>query len=166
MGKVYTTASIEETQQLAKDFAKNLKGGDILGLYGDLGAGKTTFVQGIAEGLGIDKRIISPTFVIVKQYKIKNRNVILASAASPESNGDPGQARMTENFPSIFYHIDLYRIQDQNDIKGLGIEEIINDRNNIVAIEWAEKLGDLLPKKRIDIYFEYISENKRMIKIT
>ncbi len=62
-----------------------------------------------------------------------------------------------------FYHIDLYRTESKKDIEGLGIEEILKNKNNIVVIEWAERLGELLPKKRIDIYFEYISEGKRKV---
>lgn len=64
-----------------------------------------------------------------------------------------------------FYHTDLYRIRSEREIEGLGIEEVMNDPQNIVAIEWAEKMGNLLPKKRWDIHFEYLSDNKRRIKI-
>lgn len=138
-GKVFVTNSFEETQRLGKDFAKSLRAGDIVCLYGDLGSGKTTFVQGLAKGLGIKNRIISPTFVIVRSYKLK---VI------------------------SFYHIDLYRTQSERDIEGLGIEEIINNENNIVVIEWAEKLGNYLPKKRIDIHFFYENENRRKINFS
>lgn len=151
MGKVYTTRSVEQTQNLAKDFAKNLKGGDVIVLYGDLGYGKTTFVQGVAEGLGIQQRIISPTFILVREYEIKNKKENIKN---------------TNKKVKRFYHIDLYRIESAKDIQGLGLEEILNDKNVIVAIEWAEKLGSLLPNKRIDIYFEYLSENKRKINIT
>lgn len=133
-----TTESLIQTQVFAKDFAKNLKGGDTLCLYGNLGAGKTTFVQGLASGLGIKQRIISPTFIIIREYKIKNLD---------------------------FYHIDLYRIESKHDLIGLGIKEIISNTNNIIAIEWAEKLQDLMPKRRIDLRLEYIDENKRKITI-
>lgn len=135
MKKIILTRNALETQKFGETFGKNLEKG-ILALYGDLGSGKTTFVQGLAKGLGIKKRIISPTFVIVRTYKIGFND---------------------------FYHIDLYRTQSRNDIEGLGIGEIMNDPKSVVVIEWAQKMEDLLPKKRIDIYFEYVDENKRKI---
>ncbi len=64
------------------------------------------------------------------------------------------------------YHIDLYRVQSLEDVKGLGIEEIVNDPQNIVAIEWAERMGELLPKRRIDVRFDYLGEEKRKITIS
>ncbi len=128
--------SFEETQKIGEDFGKSLSKGSIVCLYGNLGAGKTTFVQGIAAGLGIKRRIISPTFIIVRKYEIENGN---------------------------FYHIDLYRVENEKDIQGLGLEEILNDKNSIVAIEWAEKLGDKIPKQRTDIYFENIDDDERQI---
>lgn len=143
MGKVFFTNNVEETQAIALSLAKQLKGGEILALHGELGAGKTTFVQALAKGLRINKRIISPTFVIVRQYRIRNH-----------------ESRIMN-----FYHIDLYRIEKAKEIEGLGLGEIMNDPQNIVAIEWAEKLGNLLPKKRINIYFEYLSDNKRKIRV-
>lgn len=135
---IFITNSFEETQNLGKEFAKTLKGGELIALYGSLGGGKTTFVQGLALGLGIKRRIISPTFIIIRTYHLR---------------------------PKTFYHIDLYRTETSDDIRGLGIKEIIGNSNNIVVVEWAEKMKDFLPKKRIDIYFEYLDENKREITI-
>jgi len=129
------TKSALETQKLGEKIGCDLKPGTILALYGELGSGKTTFIQGIAKGLGIKKRVISPTFVFMKQYG------------------------------SHFYHIDLYRIEKLEDTKSLGLEEIFTDLDGIIAIEWAEKIKKILPKKRIDIYFDYISENQRKIRI-
>jgi len=136
--KIINTQNLRETQEFARDFAKNLKAGDVLCLYGDLGSGKTSFVQGLAKGLGITRRIISPTFIIARRYKIGDLN---------------------------FYHIDLYRTQTVQDLRSIGIDEILEDDKNIVAIEWAEKLLDLMPKKRIDLKFEYIDENTRKMTI-
>ena len=145
------TRSDEETKKLAHDFARlNLVEGStltrVIALYGELGAGKTTFVQGLAVSLGIKQRIISPTFIIVKLYD-------LSFARGP-------LARLTG-----FYHIDLYRVENEKQLEGLGVEEILEDKNAIVAIEWAEKLGKLLPKRRFDIYFKHISESQREITI-
>lgn len=134
--KVFITSSFKATQKLGQEFAKRLKKGDIVCLYGDLGSGKTTFVQGLAKGLGIKQRIISPTFIIIRSYELA---------------------------VGSFYHIDLYRAEGKKDLEGLGIEEIINDKNNIVIIEWAEKLRGLIQKKRIDIEFFYEKENVRKI---
>ncbi len=132
------TNSAKETQRLGEKISADLKPGSILALYGELGSGKTTLIQGLARGLGIKKRIISPTFVFIRQYPIKNK---------------------------IFYHIDLYRIDGAIDAQGLGLKDIFADPKAIVAIEWAEKIKEVLPKKRIDIFFEYLGEDQRKIKI-
>lgn len=137
--KTYITNSGEETKSLGEKLAKELKPGDFLAFYGNLGSGKTTFIQGLAKGLGIKRRIISPTFIIVRHYKLNKGN---------------------------FYHIDLYRTETKNDLLSVGLDEVIEDRNNIIALEWAEKLGDLLPQKRYEIDCKYIDEYKREIKIT
>ncbi len=134
------THSSEETKRVAFDLAKKITPGTVLCLYGDLGAGKTTFTQGLAEYFGI-KRIISPTFVLIRQYPLKNFKL------------------------KTLYHIDLYRLDSLEEVKNLGIEEIMADKNNLVVIEWADKLKELLPKNRIDIYFKYASESEREITI-
>ncbi|MCL5970890.1 MAG: tRNA (adenosine(37)-N6)-threonylcarbamoyltransferase complex ATPase subunit type 1 TsaE [Patescibacteria group bacterium] len=136
--EIYTTNRSEETKLLGEKFAKKLKTGDFLAFYGNLGSGKTTFIQGLAKGLGIKRRIISPTFIIVRHYKLEKGN---------------------------FYHVDLYRAQTKNDLLSVGLGEVIEDENNIVALEWAEKMKELLPKKRIELHFKYMDENKREIII-
>ncbi len=143
MNEEIVTNSFEETQKLGEKIGSDLKTGAILALFGNLGSGKTTFVQGLAKGQGIKKRIISPTFIIVRNYELGIRNQEV----------------------KIFYHVDLYRVENEKEVQGLGIEEILNDQKSIIAIEWAEKIKELLPKKRIEIYFEYIDENKRKITV-
>lgn len=138
--KILLTKSAEETQQFGELFAKKLNKQSIIALSGDLGAGKTTFVQGLAKGVGITKRIISPTFIIIRKYRIKKQ-------------------------VKEFYHIDLYRIHSEKDLEGLGLQEILHDPEAIVVIEWPEKLGSLLPKERWDICFEHVGENERKITI-
>ncbi len=135
------SSNYSETQKLGEEFSKNIKPGAIVALHGVLGAGKTTFVQGIAHGLGIKNRIISPTFVLVREHRIKNYDLRIKK----------------------LYHIDIYRIESKRDLEGLGLDEILSDKNAVVAIEWAEKLGEKLPKDRIDIDFENLNENKRRI---
>ncbi|OGH24409.1 MAG: tRNA (adenosine(37)-N6)-threonylcarbamoyltransferase complex ATPase subunit type 1 TsaE [Candidatus Levybacteria bacterium RIFCSPLOWO2_01_FULL_39_24] len=147
--KVFVTNNFEETQKLGENFARSLlaspqgETSNVITLYGELGSGKTTFVQGLAAGLGIKNRIISPTFIIVRSYKlrIKDKGLMI----------------------NDFYHIDLYRVESERDLEGLGIEEIVNNKNNIVVIEWAEKLKKYLPQKRIDIKFSYEKDNIRKI---
>jgi len=143
--KAIITTSFEETQQLGLDFAKKLKGGEVLALYGDLGSGKTTFVQGLAKGLGVDRPIISPTFIIMRTYhnRLKSNDVRFKN----------------------FYHVDLYRIDNENDVQSLGLLELLGEKENIVAIEWPDKIENVLPEKRINIYFTYLGDDKREIRI-
>jgi tRNA threonylcarbamoyladenosine biosynthesis protein TsaE len=116
----------------------------IFALYGELGSGKTTFIQGLAKGLGIKERILSPTFVMIRQYPltINHQSSIIN-----------------------FFHIDLYRVESERDVESLGLEEIWDDPQNIVAIEWAEKIKKILPKKRTEIHFKYLKNNERKIVI-
>ncbi len=109
-------------------------------LYGDLGSGKTTFVQGFARALGITGRLLSPTYIIVRRYQLK---------------------------PPLrfFYHIDLYRLQAEIELGELGLAEILRDRKSFVAIEWAEKLGNLMPERRLDIHFRVLHEGEHEITI-
>src|SRR5882724_3045198 len=133
------------TQKFGEEFAKTLKGGEILALHGDLGSGKTTFIQGLAKGLGINKKIISPTFIIMRTYAVQVKN----------------QKSKIKNF----YHVDLYRIENEKDIEGIGLLELMNDPENIIAIEWPEKIENLLPEKRNDLFFTYLDDQKREIII-
>jgi tRNA threonylcarbamoyladenosine biosynthesis protein TsaE len=142
MEKIIITNSFEETQKLGLEFAKKVEEVSILALYGDLGSGKTTFIQGLAKGLRINKKIISPTFIIMRSYKVP---VIIKK--------------------SYFYHIDLYRINDEKDVQELGLIELMKDPRNLLAIEWPEKILKLLPEKRLNLHFEYVDENKRKITI-
>ena len=139
------TNNFQETQQFGKAFTKQLKGGEVLALYGDLGSGKTTFMQGLAQGLGIKKNIISPTFIIMRSYNIGIKN--------------------QESGIKELYHIDLYRIRGEEDVESLGLLDLLNQPENIVAIEWPDKIENLLPEKHINIYFEYIEGDKRQIRI-
>lgn len=137
----YITESVWETKNLAKEFAAQLKGGEVVCLYGELGAGKTVFVQGMMEYYLPRKRILSPTFIIVRHYST-NHNTI-----------------------KKFIHVDLYRLTESKEIKDLEFWEFINNPDTIVAIEWAEKLKNLLPEKRIDIRIENLDNDKRKINI-
>lgn len=141
-----TTDSYLETQNIAEKIAKSLRGGEVICLYGDLGFGKTTFIQGLAKGLGIKGRIISPTFIIMRSYKISLNNNL--------SN------------LQFFYHVDLYRINHEQEIIDIGLSDILGKPENVVTIEWPEKMKNLLPEKRINIQLDYLNENKRKITIS
>lgn len=136
MNEEYITNSSKETQKLGERFAGELKGGDFIAFYGELGSGKTTFIQGLAKGLGITRRIISPTFIIMRTYDLRSKT---------------------------FYHVDLYRTESKHNLLGIGLDQVIEDKSGIVALEWAEKMRDMLPKQRVDINFEYLGDNKRKI---
>jgi tRNA threonylcarbamoyladenosine biosynthesis protein TsaE len=136
--KKIVTKSFEETQGFGESFAKEVKGGDVLALYGDLGSGKTTFVQGLAKGLGIEKQIISPTFIIMRTYAFGEKTL---------------------------YHVDLYRIEKEEDVEGIGLLELMKDPNNVVVIEWPEKIENLLPANRTDLIFTYKQDDIREITL-
>lgn len=135
--KIYKSNSPEETKKIAFYLAKKFDAG-ILALSGKLGSGKTTFVQGYAEGLGIKDKIISPTFVLIKQYIF------------PKTK-------------KTFYHVDLYRLEYTKDLESLGLKEIISNPENIILIEWAEKAKDLLPQETIWISFKTKGDQTREI---
>jgi len=116
------------------------RGGAILCLYGQLGAGKTTFTQGFARGLGITTRLLSPTFIIVRRYQIPKNNFFLN-------------------------HVDLYRLQTLPEMEGIGLPEIFSDCASYTVIEWAERLGELLPKNRIDVHFRTAQDDTHDIRI-
>lgn len=106
---------------------------------GDLGSGKTTFVQGLAEGLGIKERLISPTFILLREYK-------------RPSGGN-------------FYHVDLYRLEmvTETELESLGILDFAKNKKNIILIEWAEKARKILPASTFWINFEQVDDNTRKI---
>lgn len=127
--------SEKDTKQIAAKLAQKIKHG-MIALSGQLGAGKTIFVQGFAEGLGIKEKIISPTFVLIRQHQIPNSK-------------------------KYFFHIDLYRLDKYKD---LGLEEIIKS-GNLILIEWAEKIKKILPKKTVWIKIES-KDGKRLITLS
>jgi tRNA threonylcarbamoyladenosine biosynthesis protein TsaE len=146
MEQVTYTKTFEQTQKLAQKLAAQPDMLQVIALHGNLGSGKTTFVQGFARQLGIHKRLVSPTFIIMRTYEIP-------------------QSETKKTHKKYLYHIDLYRIEGERDIEGLGIIEIMKDPKNIVAIEWPEKIAGLLSPEATNIYFEYIDETTRKITI-
>lgn len=129
------STSPEETRKIARDFIQDITEPLCLCLRGELGSGKTVFVSGIAEGLGINETIRSPSYVLLRSYK----------------------GRMN------LYHIDLYRIDNPESI--LPLEEFFLKDNGITAVEWAEKAEGFLPERRVTINIEILSKNERNIEI-
>jgi tRNA threonylcarbamoyladenosine biosynthesis protein TsaE len=148
------TNSEKETFAFAKSFAKKLKGGEILGLVGDLGAGKTAFTKGIAAGMGIKKNITSPTFVLMKIYNINSKLSALGGSASGGKNQN-----------SKLIHIDAYRLKSRKDLTAIGAEEYFNRPDTITVIEWANKIKKILPKKAKFVIIKNTGGDKRSIKL-
>lgn len=134
------TKSAAETKKLGEEIGR-ANTFNIMCLWGNLGSGKTTFVQGFARGLGITSRLLSPTFIIVRRYQI------------PEVS-------------RFLFHLDLYRIKEPEDAKAIGFSEMLADPESVVVIEWPERLGTLLPEKRIDITFSVLPNGEHEIKAT
>jgi tRNA threonylcarbamoyladenosine biosynthesis protein TsaE len=133
----WVSRSPEETRDYGERIGKHLKAGDWVALEGDLGAGKTNFVQGLARGLAItDPPVTSPTFVFVHEFR----------------------GRLP------FAHLDLYRIEREEDLPDLGLLEYL-DSPWVVAIEWADKGGRFLPAERLTVRLTYLSETSRKIEI-
>lgn len=133
---IYMTRNPEETYKLGIQLGERLKPGIIISLNGDLGAGKTQFTKGIAKGLGVDDYITSPTFTIVNEY----------------------EGRLP------FYHFDIYRIDDIEELYEIGFEEYIYGKG-VSVIEWGDMIGDILPDDIIYIYIKKIDDNTREIEI-
>ena len=130
-----TTNSQTETQELGMQFSKIIDNGDVITLNGNLGAGKTTFMQGVLLGLGYKNEVTSPTYTLINEYVAKY-NII---------------------------HIDCYREKDFNRWLNIGLIDYFNN-DNILFIEWAENIKEILPNKTIDLFFEAVDSNKRFIK--
>lgn len=137
MPKTIATNSAQETTALGKQFAKQLQPGQFIGLLGELGAGKTQFAKGLAQGLGIKASLTSPTFVLLKSY-------------------NQGQ----------LIHIDCYRVANPQEILDLGFDELAAAAKSIVLVEWADKIRSIMPSKTKWIEFKVgPKENQRIIKI-
>ena len=130
------TKNYKETILLGERIGKTLKPDDIVALSGELGAGKTTLIQGIAKGLGVKNWVTSPTFTLINEYEGKLN----------------------------LYHIDMYRVDYIDDAEDLAIEEYFT-KGGATVIEWAEKIRTILPERTINIGIKIVSENKRSFDI-
>jgi tRNA threonylcarbamoyladenosine biosynthesis protein TsaE len=154
--KTFVTKNLKETQKLGKTFAQKMKGGGILCLEGNLGAGKTTFTQGFLKELKVKGPYTSPTFLVIKNYKKK---IPISKSQFPNK-----LKNKKTKFQNI-YHIDTYRVKAK-DILNLGWEEIIADKNNIVIVEWADRIKKIIPKKSVWLKFEWVDNQERKITAT
>lgn len=145
----FISKNVKETAQIASDFAKKIttisleddhQGATVIGLYGELGSGKTTFMKYLALNFGVVDTIQSPTFVIEKIYELENKN-----------------------FKHLI-HIDAYRLERAEEMLNLGWQEIIADPQNLICIEWSERIAGIMPP-HIVIKFEHVSETERKISI-
>lgn len=126
----YISKSKQDTITFAESFAKNLKSGDIIVLSGELGSGKTKFVQGVLKHFGLENEISSPTFTIVNEYNSDKMNI---------------------------YHFDVYRLEDSDEFYAIGGEEYFS--SGICLIEWGEMIEDILPKPYTKIIFRKSDDN-------
>ena len=138
------TQSAEETGNLAANIVKKLlqnesESATVVGLCGELGSGKTTFMKGIASALGVKETIVSPTFVIEKIYKLEN-----------------------SKFDHLI-HFDAYRIEKSDELLHLGWNEMISNPKNLIFVEWPERVIDIMPENHKKIEFHHSDENKRTI---
>lgn len=133
--------SVEETWSLAAQLAAELKPGDVVCLEGDLGAGKTTFTQGLAHTLGVRGRVTSPTFCIVQEH------AAVSDAAIP-----------------LLVHMDLYRLHGEDDVLAVGWEDYLA-QGAVLVVEWPERAGSLIPSSARHIVFLHKGEEKRRIDI-
>ncbi len=132
----HISAGEQETLEIAKSFARTLAPGTVVALYGDLGAGKTVFVRGVAGALGAREQVTSPTFTLIHEYR--------------------------GNLP--LYHMDLYRLNSTREIVEIGVEEYFYG-DGVCLVEWAEKLGELLPDDVIRVVIRHMDEHHREITI-
>ncbi len=133
---IKTISSSEDMISFGKELGSNLKGGEVIELIGDVGAGKTTFTKGLAKSLGITDEIQSPTFTISRVYEGTKNNLV---------------------------HYDFYRLNDAG-IMAIEMQDVIDDPNNITVIEWGEPIREVLPKKYITVKIKIISENIREVE--
>jgi len=144
------TKNPKETQKIAEVFAREILsaknppagGAIVIGLEGDLGAGKTTFTKGFAKGLGIKEEMKSPTFILMRIFQIPR-------------NGKQKH----------FLHFDAYRIDDAKEFAALGFKGLLKNKNNILLVEWSDRIKKLLPKNYFRFVFKHGEKNIREIKL-
>lgn len=140
MKGLFEAESVEDTWAVARRFAAELRPGDVVCLEGDLGAGKTTFVQGVADALGVKGRVTSPTFCIVQEHE------------SPKRGDDSA--------PPLLIHMDLYRLHGEEDVEAIGWEDYLA-RGAAILVEWPQRAGSLIPPDARRVHFTRIGDGER-----
>lgn len=139
--------NLAEFRTAASDFACGLRPlpdrATVVGLYGDLGAGKTAFVQAAATALGISEHVSSPTFLIIKKYQLP----------------------VTSSGYSSLIHVDAYRLKSSAELRVIGFANLLSAPANLIFVEWADRVSDILPSDRQKIFIAFVDENTRAIKI-
>ncbi len=170
----FKTNSPIETRKLAKKLVqifiqseKNRKYALVISLEGELGTGKTTFTQGFAKALGVENWIKSPTFILMREHIIQNKklNIRTVSRSARQNLDSSLCSELKNNNLSRLYHIDCYRLTKPKALIDIGLKDILKDPENIVLIEWGEKLKKLLLQNVIRIKFKHLNHDQREIKI-
>ncbi len=138
--KEYIIKTEQEMYSLAAELAEKLEGGEIFGLIGNLGAGKTTFVRGIVKALGVDIRVKSPTFTVMNEYPINKKGI--------------------ENI----IHMDLYRFQDPVELEALAFDDV-QHKKNIIFIEWPDMFEERAFPIHREIHFEILDDGSRKVTL-
>ena len=141
-----TACNPKETQEIAEELVSELLREEkkrnhacVIALSGELGSGKTCFAQGIALALGVTEQVVSPTFILERIYKLQK---------PPFKH---------------FIHIDCYRLENSSEMKALGWEEMLANPDNVIVVEWAERIEDVIPKDAFTVHFQTTGENERKL---
>jgi tRNA threonylcarbamoyladenosine biosynthesis protein TsaE len=153
MKREFISKNSKETQALGRKLAGKIKKGAVIGLEGDLGSGKTTFTQGLLKGLKVAGPFTSPTFLIIKNYQ---KEIPISKSQFPN------KSKIKKYKIQNIYHIDAYRVSTK-DIINLGWKEMFAEKNNIIIIEWADRIRKIVPRGAIWIKFKWLDKNKREI---
>ncbi len=135
---IFKTVSEDDTKNFARKFACSLKDGDIICFFGEVGAGKTVFTRGLCRGLGFKGYVNSPSYIIMNMYENGGMNI---------------------------QHFDLYRIGSSSELTEIGFYDFIYRKDSVSIVEWADKIKDCLPEKRIDVFITVTGENTREFEI-
>jgi len=165
----YIINSTDETKKIAEEFILSLSpkesSATVVGLYGDLGAGKTNYTQHVAKILGIEENIVSPTFVIEKIYPIRNKG--LEKPISNETSELQQSVVSSQHLGKFKHliHIDTYRLEKSEELLHLGWKEIISNPENLILIEWPERVADIMPEHSKIMIKHLENETSREIEI-
>lgn len=135
------TTSARQTHRFGQQLARRIRGGEVIALSGELGAGKTVLVKGIAAGLGIQRTITSPTFLLLRVYRVRGHKKI-----------------------RHFVHVDAYRVKHPAELLDAGLGDYLGQPDTVAVIEWADRVRTVLPKRRVDIQLQLgVTKNRRQI---